>query len=82
MKEIIQQYIQNELITDSADIELHFADDLLETGLIDSVSIMRLIAYLEEDFSVKIPPQDMIIDHFISIDAISEYLTSQGALTD
>ena len=76
MKENIQQYIQNELVTASSAIEIDFEDDLLETGMIDSVSIMRLITYLEKEFSVKIPPKDMIIDHFMTIEAITRYLTS------
>ena len=53
-------------------------DDLLNTGLVDSIGVVKLISYLEEEFKVEIPPDDMVIEHFISIDAIEKYLLTRG----
>jgi D-alanine--poly(phosphoribitol) ligase subunit 2 len=46
----------------------------LEEGLIDSLGVMRLVAFLEEEFDVKIPPQDLTIENFITVQAITTYL--------
>ena len=74
MTEIIINYIKTELLIGQKNVELLAEDDLFETGLLDSLSIMRLIAFIEEQFEVKIPPQDLIIDNFITVDAMSHYL--------
>lgn len=78
MTEPILKFISSDLLSGQLDSELTATDDLLEGGLIDSMGIMRLIAFLEEEFNTKIPPQDMIIDHFITVEAICNYLQSKN----
>lgn len=77
MKEELLSYLINEIIEE--DVELSTSENLLATGLLDSLAIVRYIQWMSERYSVDIPPQDMTIENFISIDAISNYLKSQGA---
>ena len=49
-------------------------DDLLLSGLIDSLGVMQLVRFLEQTYQINIPPEDITIDHFITIDAISLYI--------
>lgn len=53
--------------------------DLLEAGLIDSLALVTLIVALEETFGVQLPLDDFDVDHFRSIDAMSDFLSSVGA---
>ena len=73
MQETLINYIKTEL-AGNPDVALSAEDDLLNSGLIDSMGIMRLIAFIEQEFDVAIPPQDMVIDNFISVNAIATYL--------
>ena len=62
MKEEIRNFIVNELldghpVTDS--------EDLLLSGLLDSLGVMRLVAYLEMDLEVAVPPEDVTIDEYV-----------------
>lgn len=75
IKDTLIQFIQNDLIDDDQPISSD--EDLLTTGLIDSVRVMRLVNFVGEAFSIEIPPEDMTIDHFISVDAISDYVVSR-----
>ena len=50
------------------------SDGLVSTGLIDSLSIVRLIATLEERLDVRIPTDRVQPDDFDSIDMILETL--------
>ena len=77
MKEKIIQYIQDELIEDEEELELTSDEDLLSSGLLDSLSVMRLITYVEKEFEVSVPPADMTIENFITVDALSEYIQSK-----
>ena len=78
MQETLINYIKKELAGDPG-VALSAEDDLLNSGLIDSMGIMRLIAFIEEEFEVAIPPQDMVIDNFISVNAIAAYLEGAKA---
>jgi len=74
MKDVLIQYIKENLLVGQQDIELSSADDLLGSGLIDSLGIMRLITFVEEEFSIKVAPQDMTIENFESVDALGDYI--------
>ncbi len=54
--------------------------DLLEAGLIDSLALVTLIVALEETFDVQLPLDDFDVDHFRSVDAMSDFLAGVGAL--
>jgi acyl carrier protein len=73
MNDIIVNYIQEHLLGGS-ETGLSEEDDLLISGLLDSMSMMSLITFVEKQFQVKIPPQDMTIDNFQTVNAISNYL--------
>lgn len=73
MKDELIDYIKSELIGDE-NMEINAEDDLLTSGLIDSIAIMRFIGHIEKTHDIKVAPQDMVIENFISVDAIAEYI--------
>jgi acyl carrier protein len=52
--------------------EVRDGDSLIASGLIDSLSILKLIGELEKRLSVTIPSSDLQPDDFESIDFISD----------
>ena len=74
MKDVVRQFITAELLNGRADVELKDADNLLLSGLIDSLGMMRLVAFIEEDLQIPVPPEDVTIENFVSLDAIGAYL--------
>lgn len=46
--------------------------DLFETGIIDSMDLLELIAELEERFKLDLDPEDMTVDNFRSVSRIVE----------
>ena len=73
----IVNYITKELINEELDGELETDEDLLGTGLIDSLGMMKLVVFIENEFNVKIPSEDMIIENFMTVDHIVNYLENQ-----
>ncbi|MEM7560996.1 MAG: phosphopantetheine-binding protein [Planctomycetota bacterium] len=51
-------------------------DDLLEDGLIDSLGVMHLLAYIQSEFGFEVPPENVTVENFISIDALASFLHS------
>ena len=50
---------------------------LLETGIIDSIGLFRLVAFLEESFAIAVQPEDLMAENFETIEAIAGYIRSQ-----
>lgn len=51
-------------------------ENLFVSGAVDSMTIMKLIAFLETTYAVKIPPGDLIPDHFKTVQAMAEYMST------
>ncbi|MEK7723458.1 MAG: acyl carrier protein [Acidobacteriota bacterium] len=73
-QEIIIKYIQENLLNGKDEIQLSSDDDLLGSGLIDSMGIMKLVAFVEDTFNLTIPPEDMVIENFMDVKAIVNYI--------
>ena len=69
-QEIIRDFIQTEIIRKKNVSVLSNSDSLIETGIIDSLSIQVLIAYLEKKFSIHITDDEIVPENFETIDAI------------
>lgn len=72
MKPEVRSYIINELLSGKT---VQDDEELLVSGLVDSIGVMRLVTYLEQQYAIAIPPQDVTIENFATIDAIAAYLT-------
>jgi len=72
-KELIQRVTQF-IMTDvaSAPPETPPAPDfpLIEGGLVDSLGLFKLIAFAEEQFDVRIAPEEIVFENFSTINAI------------
>jgi acyl carrier protein len=43
---------------------------IIEQGLVDSLGLFKLIAFVEERLGVKIAPEEIVLEHFATIRAI------------
>ncbi len=73
-EERLKQYIAQNLIY-SAD-GYHHADDasFMSEGIIDSLSVMHLVEYVEKDFGITVPLADVTPDNFDSVTRIAAYI--------
>lgn len=75
-RDTILNYIQREFVAGKGDIQIGYDDDLLLSGFVNSLQVMRLVAFIEEEYQVNIPPADIILENFETVTAISNYLSS------
>jgi len=69
--ELIKQYIQSELVKDKKQSTLSDTDPLIESGIIDSLGIMKLIGFLEDKVSIQITDEELTPENFSTIAAIA-----------
>lgn len=77
MNEILIKYISEDLLNNELEDVLDPDDDLLGTGILDSLGMMKLILFIEQKYSIKVPPQDMIIENFMCVSHITNYLNNK-----
>lgn len=74
MTDTISTYIATEFHPDQPGLKIAPDEDLLAANLLGSMDMMRLIAYLEEEFDFRVEPMDMTIENFITIQAMADYI--------
>lgn len=68
--ETIIQYIRTTLLQDGDDVQIMHDENLLERVSIDSVGVVQLVSFLEQEFNVSIRAGDVTIRNFQSVDAM------------
>jgi len=74
IESLIAAFIRDELIGDESVI-IDADENLLASGMVDSVGLVRLIARLKEQLGVTVPPKDLIPENFRTIRIMVAYLT-------
>jgi D-alanine--poly(phosphoribitol) ligase subunit 2 len=65
------------LIEDVLDIEVPDGDiDLIDSGLLDSLALVSLIAGIEEEFQLALPLEDLDVDQLRSAESIAQLLAT------
>ena len=77
MQEKIIKYIEEELSSEELDGGLEATEDLLGSGILDSLGMMKLIAFLEDEFKCKVLPEEMVIENFMTVAHMNDYLLSK-----
>lgn len=73
----LMAFIVNELL-DGKQAGIDSETPLLEWGVIDSMSMANLLAFIETRFGVEVPPKDLTAQHFKSLKTISALVLSLG----
>ena len=68
---VLQDYISTEIL-DGKDMGLDASTPLLEWGIINSIEIARLVAYIQSQFGVEIPSEKITIEYFKNLDSIAD----------
>lgn len=65
----------NDLFTNRLNLEVPSVEtDLVETGALDSLTLIDLLLSLEQEFGVSVSLEEVAIDNFRSISSIAQYV--------
>ena len=77
MEKIINDYVSQELIPDPALLPLADETPLLDTGILDSLGLLRLVVFLEEQFGITMDDADLLPENFATVNSICAYLRAR-----
>ena len=71
----IMEFIKNQLVREKTMKNIGRGDDLIESGIIDSLGILKLLEFLEAKFSIHIADEELIPENFESIESIESFIS-------
>ncbi|NLO09185.1 MAG: acyl carrier protein [Clostridiales bacterium] len=74
-KETIKKYLLNEVIHDMSDLEDN--QQLIDSGLIDSISIVKVIIFFENEFDISFEEKDMSPINFETVQAMVDTVSKK-----
>jgi acyl carrier protein len=54
-------------------------DKFFSTGLVDSMTIVEIITFVEEYWNIRVDPTDLSVDNFDSINAMTAFVRRKRA---
>lgn len=79
IEERILVFVQEELLTPEESLDRD--DDLLSGEILDSVAVLRLSAFVQEEFRFRLEPSDFVVENFQNVAVLARYIeqvTSAG----
>ncbi len=73
---LVVAFIRDEMMGEP-DLDVDLDENLLISGLVDSVGIVRLIAHLKDRLLVEVPPGDLVPENFRTIRVMAGYMAGR-----
>lgn len=75
--DVLRKFITEELVPDYNSSDLDKNQSLLESGIIDSLGIMKLVAFIEENFQLKVSDEELIPENFETLSALTSLISQK-----
>jgi acyl carrier protein len=70
----VREFLAGEVLTERNRARFRDGDSLVEQGVLDSMSILKLATFLEEEFGIAVEDQDLVPENFETLDAIRDFV--------
>jgi acyl carrier protein len=70
----LRHFITREIMFADDDNALDSNEPLLGSGIIDSLGIMRLVSFIEEEFDIVVPEDQLVPEHFQSVNRLASFV--------
>ena len=74
---IINSYISREIISKPELLPIKNDTKLIESGIVDSLSLLKLVLFVEQQFSVTVSADELVPENFQTVDTICSYLRAK-----
>lgn len=74
IQEMLKNYLLMEIAADLEKESLAPDEDLLEQGIIDSMGIMHLIAFMEENFGIVVDDREIVPENFQTLQSMEQFI--------
>ena len=72
-----RQYIRDNFLYTRPDYQLDESEPLMEAGVIDSMGVMELLDFIQEEFGVVVEDDEITEENLGTLGAIARYVSSK-----
>ena len=77
MKSAVGEYIVKEIVSGRYSAPIDYDTSLLVQDILDSLSIVKLVMFLESKFILVVKSEELVPENFSTINAICTYIMSK-----
>jgi acyl carrier protein len=74
IESLLNSYISREFVTRPELLPLKNDSQLLESGILDSLSLLKLVLFVERQFGVSVGADELVPQNFKTIESISSFI--------
>lgn len=74
IKGSIREFFERDLLKRSQVDHVSDNDNVISSGVVDSLGIVKIISYLENTFSIVIDDTDLVMENFETIESIATFV--------
>jgi acyl carrier protein len=78
IKSVINSYISKNVVTNQEVLPLKDDSKLIESRIFDSLSLMKLALFLEEQFGITVEADDLVPENFETVERIATFIQSKN----
>lgn len=72
----LRSFVQDNFLYMRPDFELRDDQSLMGQGIVDSMGVMEMLQFLEEEFGVRVPEEDVTEDKIGTLSDIADYVVA------
>lgn len=77
VRDKVRSIIEDNLKIFDSDVEFSDEDHIFRKGFVDSLFAVKLLAFLEQEFDIKIGNEDLNIENFHSVNKIISFVENK-----
>jgi len=81
VEEMIRTYIAENMLFSDNGYPYSDSTSFLEEGIVDSMGIMELVMFVEENFNMTVEDEELVPDNFDSVGRLAAYIRSKSPAT-
>ena len=78
ISDTLRTFILSDVWLDGSPDDLSNDTPLLERGILDSLGILNLVSFIEDEWGVTVEDEELIPEHFGTISRISELIETKA----
>ena len=76
-KAVLEKFIVDEIMLADSGTRIDSDESLISSGVLDSLGLLRLIAFIEERFGVTVEDGEVVPDNFQSLNVMESFLSEK-----
>ena len=76
VKEMVRKYIAENILFSNKGYPYQDSTSFLDNGIVDSMNVMELVMFVEENFHFKVKDEDIVPDNFDSVECLANYINN------